>query len=90
MKSKFWHIHSDNLHKRADWVGEEVDSETVICPANKGHQRAGKRLTDLSVDLPGKKVEDFWRSFISVAVDNPQMRPKELALALGCNLPSGR
>jgi uncharacterized protein CXXCG len=62
MKKKFWHpYHSDNYDKHAEWA-DEMDEETwelVVCPANKGHQRGGKRLMDLSVVLPGKDVEDF-------------------------------
>src|SRR5438105_4402507 len=58
MKSRFWHLYNDNLRKRAE-LTDEMDWETVLCPANKGHQRGGKRLTDLSVRLPGKQVEDF-------------------------------
>jgi hypothetical protein len=45
--------------KRVEWVSDEMELEQVICPVNDGHQRVGKRLTDLSVALPGSNTEDF-------------------------------
>jgi hypothetical protein len=32
--------------------------ETVVCPIHEGHQRAGKRLTELSVRLPKEAAHD--------------------------------
>lgn len=58
--NRFRNLHSpDSTKKLAEWVDDEMDMETVICPVNDGHQRAGKRLTDLSIVLPGRTVEDF-------------------------------
>jgi len=42
----------------AKWA-DEVDLETVICPKHKGHQRGGKRITPLSVVLPGDRTRDI-------------------------------
>jgi hypothetical protein len=36
-----------------------MELETVVCPVCSGHQRAGKRLTDLNVVLSNDPVEDF-------------------------------
>jgi Protein of unknown function (Gmx_para_CXXCG) len=58
----FCHIYGPNNNRKcAEWA-DDMGSETfegIVCPANKGHQRAGKRLTDLSVELPGNDAEDF-------------------------------
>lgn len=55
----FWCLRSTESTRRlAEWAHDEMDMETVICPTNEGHQRAGKRLTNLSVTLPGHTVED--------------------------------
>jgi len=42
----------------ASW-SEEVTLETIRCPIYPGHQRAGRRIGDLSVVLQSKKVGDF-------------------------------
>lgn len=57
---KFWHL-SDAKSPRspAEWVHEEMDLESVPCSVDEGHQHQGKRLTDLSVKLPGYSPEDF-------------------------------
>lgn len=57
---KFWNMRSaTSTSKYAEWAHDEMDLETVICPTNEGHQGPGKRLTDLSVTLPGSTVEDI-------------------------------
>jgi hypothetical protein len=56
----FFHLDSGtSMSRLAEWARGEVDLETVICPVDDGHQRSGKRLTDLSVILPGRTVEDI-------------------------------
>lgn len=42
----------------AEWA-DDVKLESIVCPVNPGHQRAGKRLTDLTVMLPSSQVGDF-------------------------------
>src|SRR5713226_8296210 len=50
----------------AEWLSDEIKTERVSCPIYKeDHRRGGKRLTDLSVLLPGRSVDDFvwtWQS----------------------------
>lgn len=62
--TRFWHLDSpDSTVKRAEWA-DEMDMEQIVCPADKHHRRGGKRLTDLSVALPGGAVQDFvWTWF---------------------------
>lgn len=48
----------DALFGLAEWA-DCVDLEGIVCPVNPGHQRAGKRLTDLTVILPSPQVGDF-------------------------------
>lgn len=55
---QFWNLRSsDSLAKLAEW-DDETDLETVYCPADEMHQRAGKRITDLSVILPRGRLQD--------------------------------
>ena len=65
-KIQFWRIESpESTAKLAEWAHEEMRLEGVICPIYDGHQRGGKRLTDLSITLPGQNVQDFvwtWQS----------------------------
>jgi len=57
---RFWNLHGPNsTAKLAEWAHDEMELEQVICPADDGHRRGGKRLTDLSVTLPGGAVQDF-------------------------------
>jgi hypothetical protein len=58
--SQFWRLRDDDSAARlATWVDDEMDLEHVVCVADKGHQRAGKRLTPLSIELRYGKVNDF-------------------------------
>lgn len=58
--NRFWSL-SEAKHKHglAEWVHEEMQTETVPCFLDGMHQHPGKRLTDLSVELPGYSAEDF-------------------------------
>lgn len=57
---QFWRLNSPgSTSKLAEWIHDEMELEQIICPINKGHQRGGKRLTDLSVTLPSGTVQDF-------------------------------
>jgi len=66
IQAKFRNLVSpESTAKLAEWVHGEMDYEAVICPADDGHQRPGKRLMDLSVTLPGCSVKDIvwtWQS----------------------------
>jgi hypothetical protein len=41
------------------------DWESVICPKDPGHQRAGRRLTELFLDVVSWNVVDFSRTMLS-------------------------
>ena len=65
-QQKFWSMRdTGTLSKLAEWAHDEMELEKVICPANKGHQRGGKRLTDLSIALPGNRTQDFLWTWLS-------------------------
>jgi hypothetical protein len=57
----YWHLEGpEGTSMLAEWDrNEELRLETVICPVNEGHRRAGKRLSGLSVMLPRPGVDDF-------------------------------
>lgn len=55
----------------AEWVDGEIEIEHLFCTANSGHQRGGKRLTDLSVVLPRGPLNDFvWTWYSDCLVQN--------------------
>jgi len=60
LQPQFWHIDSpDSTANRASHVDHEIKwAERIICPVNDGHQRGGKRLSDLSVSLPPRAARD--------------------------------
>ena len=59
-QQKFWRVESTaSQSKLAEWADGEMKLESIFCPANEGHRRGGKRLTDLSVVLPGSNTQDF-------------------------------
>ena len=58
--SQFWCLQWPESSRRlASWAAGEVQTEKIVCPINDGHQRQGKRLSDLSVTLPRYPVQDF-------------------------------
>jgi hypothetical protein len=60
IQERFWCLRgSDSSARLADWAKDEVDTEKIICPIYPGHQRQGRRLSDLSLVLPRHTVEDF-------------------------------
>jgi hypothetical protein len=59
-KSRFWlWDHPSSLAGLGEWVHDAIDMEIIRCPVKDGHQRGGKRLTNLSIRLPGSKVQDI-------------------------------
>lgn len=44
---------------------EATDWEAISCPLNDGHQRAGKRIKDLMIELPSPKVPHFMKTMLS-------------------------
>src|SRR6266508_1759602 len=56
----FWRLSDDDQDSRlADWT-DDVGLEQVVCPRFPGHQRAGRRLTPLSVLLPPTVGDFVW------------------------------
>ena len=77
VKTEFWHLDSpDSTSRLAEWVDEEMDLETVTCPANSEHNRAGKRLTNLSVRVPEKAINDdfVWTWYSECLVQDRVLR----------------
>lgn len=44
---------------------EDNDWEGIICPVDPGHQRAGRRITKLKLDLVKKSIVDFSFSMLA-------------------------
>jgi hypothetical protein len=64
----FWHL--DAPDERLAKSAPDTDYESVICPADPEHRRAGKRIGNLSVILDRRGVRDFvwtWYSDILVS-----------------------
>jgi len=65
-QARFWNLYAPKSQtRRAEWVSGEVGVEGILCPLHEGHRAGGKRLTDLSITLPGGTVQDFvwtWQS----------------------------
>lgn len=56
---QFWHLASPPLASRyAEW-DDDMDIEQVVCPIDEGHRRGGKRLSNLSIVLQSRRVQDF-------------------------------
>lgn len=49
----------------AEWAEDMVELESIVCPIDPGHQRAGKRLSDLTIVLPSPEVGDFVWTWLS-------------------------
>ncbi len=73
-ESQFWNITGmESTARLAEWVPGEIETEKIICPVNAGHRRGGKRLTNLSVALRGKGVEDFIWTWLSECLVRDQV-----------------
>lgn len=53
-KGRFWASYA----KGSDW-------ESIKCPVNPKHQRAGNRITELRIELPSSKVSHFMKTLLS-------------------------
>jgi hypothetical protein len=63
----FWHL--DAPDERLAKEAPDTNYEKVICPADPEHQRAGKRISNLSVILDSRGVRDFtWTWFSDMLV----------------------
>lgn len=56
--------------------------QSVVCSKNTGHQRAGRRITDLSLDVLSKKVVDFSQTMLSDIVVTDKARAALVASKL--------
>jgi hypothetical protein len=54
----------NKMFGNATWASE-VDLESIQCPVDPGHQRAGKRIGDLTIVLPSDRVGDFVWTWLS-------------------------
>jgi hypothetical protein len=61
----FYSLTSPNLQRLLADHAEEAEYAQVTCPVNKGHYGAGKRLTNLSVMLPGHIAQDIAWTWLS-------------------------
>jgi uncharacterized protein CXXCG len=60
MATRFWKLSGPARDAAlADWT-DEVDLEQVVCPKFPNHQRAGRRITPLSVVLPAVVTDFVW------------------------------
>jgi hypothetical protein len=50
------------------------DWESIVCSKDRGHQRAGRRTTTLSVDILSERVTDFARTMLSDIVITDAVR----------------
>lgn len=49
---------------------EGTDWEAIRCPEHEDHQRAGRRIGKLKINIIGKKKRDFYWTFLSECVIN--------------------
>ena len=67
-ESRFWYLDGPESTAKCADCTEDVDWEWIKCPVHDGHQRAGKRIGELSVELPGGAVQDFVWTWLSECV----------------------
>jgi hypothetical protein len=69
MKNQFWHLCSEESGKRRiEWDHNKMDLEQIVCPIHSGHQRAGKRVTNLSITLPALPMDDLLWTWYSECI----------------------
>ncbi len=57
-------LSKDPRYKYADY-SENTDWHSITCPINPGHQRAGTRIGNMSIELPDEGRRDFYWTFLS-------------------------
>jgi hypothetical protein len=73
-QTRFWTLNpAQSTNKLAEWDDDKVKTERIVCPAREGDRRGGRRLTDLSVVLPGRRVEDFVWTWLSECLIQDQV-----------------
>lgn len=90
--ARFWNLSSPKSPTRlAEWVSGEMDLEGIVCPLHDGHRAGGKRLTDLSVALPGRTVQDFvWTWYSECLVRDRVLKLFELSGFTGYDVKPAR
>jgi len=56
---KFYELDNADKFQNAEWAEEMDYTDTIYCPANPGHQRAGRRMEHLVITLPSSRIGDF-------------------------------
>jgi hypothetical protein len=64
MTPLFWLLQEPASQRLAEQAPDR-DYETIICPADAGHQRPGKRITSLSVIVHPSALRDFTWTWLS-------------------------
>jgi hypothetical protein len=67
----FWLLEAPDQHLAEQ--ASDTKFERIICPADPGHQRAGKRLGNLSVVLDPLGVRDFTWTWLSDILISPKV-----------------
>ncbi len=66
MADQFWLLKKPPAPRKfAEWDHGKIETDRIKCPINDGHQRGGKRLSNLSIVIPDGQTEDFvwtWQS----------------------------
>jgi len=55
----FYRLSDGEKFPNANWAEEMGFKNTIFCPVNKGHQRAGERMNQLIIALPSSRIGDF-------------------------------
>lgn len=71
----FYCIDRDEKYKDVQYA-EGTDWEGIVCPRYDGHQRAGKRIGHMRVNIKSKKVADFLWTFLSEGIINEKVARK--------------
>lgn len=61
---KFFNLSSDDRYKEVEY-SEGTDWESIKCPVYDGHQRAGKRIGNMRINIIEKRNTDFLWTFLS-------------------------
>ena len=62
---KFWCLQEPESNAKEAEFADGMDWEPIKCPVDSGHSCAGRRITDLGVELRGERVDDFVWTFFS-------------------------
>jgi hypothetical protein len=68
----FFRLKYTDKYKDVDYA-EGTDWEGIKCPVYDGHQRAGKRIGDLRIEITSKKINDFMWTFFSELIINDKV-----------------